>query len=197
MAREFLGTSSPRRLQWRRLLWSTTRLGLRPLLKGSFARFNSPPTKTPKPTGARGAQPVRTPTVTPTAPQQPRSKDTHELLSGPRVYIPHGLCWQCGMRSKERGHRFNDCTHACLNCAGPGRHAPGGHKTDRCRAPKKGPHNKGFWLNDRPHWYNDAPAPATPHHRQLPLSSGPPVPTPLVVASSLTTQPYCSDLNVF
>ena len=101
--------------------------------------------------------------------------------------MPDGQCWQCG--SKECGHLWNTCTHACLNCGGPSHRTPGGHKPDRCKAAKEGPHNKDFWQTKPPS--------VTPNHRQRPLSSGPPVSTPLVVASPLTTQPYCSDLNIF
>ena len=61
--------------------------------QGSFARFNSSPTKTPKPTANKSAQPARTPTA-PQQPQQPRrSNEPYEPPSGSRVHVPNGQCW--------------------------------------------------------------------------------------------------------
>ena len=153
--------------------------------QGSFAHFSSPPAKTtPKPAASKGSQ---SPCTLTAPPQTSQSKEGQERPHGPKVFTPQGQCWQCG--SAECDHKWNDCTHPCLNCGGPGQHTPGGHKTSQCKAPAKGPHNKGFW--------STGPPSTAPNHRQLPLSAGPPVSHPLVVASPLTAQPYHSDLNIF
>ena len=105
--------------------------------QGSFARFGSPPAKTtPKPAPSKSGQAPRTPT----APSQ--TTQGQERSRGPRVFTPHGQCWQCG--DADRDHKWNDCTHPCLNCGGPGQHSPGGHKTSQCKAPHQGPSQQGL-----------------------------------------------------
>ena len=170
MARVCLDTSSdsPTRTRWRRLLWSTTRLGLHPLKaasRDSTLPQQRPPSQQPPAVHSLPAR--RQPPSSPVGPRRPMSPP-----SGPKVHIPHNQCWQCGKVGRD--HSWNECTHPCLNCGGPSHHTPGGHKTSKCRAPTKGPHNKGFWNTDPPS--------GTPNHRQLPLLSDPPVSTPLVVA---------------
>ena len=167
-----------------RALWRPS-LGPHPPIEGCFAQFNYSSAKTPKPGATRGAQPSRTPT----APQQAiQPKEGQRRSRWPKVNTPHGQCWQCGEVGTD--HKWDDCVHPCLNCGGPGQHAPGGHRTPDCKAPTKGPHNKGFWREE-------APPSAKTNHRQLPLTSGPAVATPLVMASLLTAQPYCTDLDVY
>ena len=114
--------------------------------QGCYAHFNSSPTRFPKPAATKpSCSPIASLQITQPVKGGQGQQTSCLPKTYPRCLIPDKPCWQCGLPSIGTARTWNTCDHACLNCGGPSHHAPGGHKTDHCLNPRKGPHNLTFW----------------------------------------------------